>query len=545
MDSGTQVLIVGGSLTGLSLALFLADRGVACTVVEREPGPSVQFRFSGVHARTMELFRAVGIEPDVRAASTDNEQSGGVARVRNLADPQPRWFRLPWDEEALVLSPSRFCMCPQDRLEPVLVRHARERGADVRFGAEFRSVRRDGDGVIAVVADRESGAEHTVHACYLVAADGPHGHVREQAGIGCTGPGVLEHWASIIFRSDLKPVVAGRDFRSVLVEDLNGSLVPRASGLWQLALIYQPEAGQRAEDAVARRFTERHCTELIRTATARPDLDVTIVDVMPWQASAYVADRFRDGRVFLAGDAAHVMPPTGAFGGNAAIQDAHNLAWKLAAVLGGAAGPGLLDTYEAERKPVAAATLAEALVRLRGWFATSGKDLPAGTPTDDNTVMLGYRYRSAAVPGDAGHEAGQPEDPGDMFIDPRSAPAPTGVRAPHLLLERDGSVVSSLDVLGSDFTLLAGPDGAPWCAAAREVAAREGVGIGWHLIGPGQRLSDPEGQWAFSYGVGADGAVLVRPDGFLAWRSQGASDDATGALRSVMARLLDRPPGHR
>jgi putative polyketide hydroxylase len=535
MDTHTPVLIAGGSLTGLSLALFLSDQGVPCTVVEREPGHSAQFRASGVHARTMEIFRAAGIEDDVRAAGTDKEQSGGVARVRNLADTAPQWLKLPWDGDAHLLSPCSFCMCPQDRLEPVLWRHARARGADVRFNTELRSFRHDDNGVSAVVTDRTTGTEYTVYADYLVGADGAHGRVREQLGISRDGPGILEHWASIIFRCDLQPVLDGNRFRSAFITDLNGSLVPRAPiGLWQLALIYQPDADERLEDTVNRRFTQQHCTELIRTAAAQPDLDVTIVDVMPWQASAYLADGFRDGRVFLAGDAAHVMPPTGAFGGNTAIHDAHNLAWKLATVLRGAAGAGLLDTYETERRPVAEATLAEALMRMRSWFATHGKDKSAGPQTDDNTVMLGYRYRSPAVLGDdSTGGAGQ-----DVFTDPRSAPAPAGARAPHILLERDDHTVSTLDILGRGFTLLTGPDGAPWCDAAHDMAGQGRVSIECHQIGPGQPLRDPQEQWAARYGIGTDGAVLVRPDGFIAWRSQGAAGDPAATLRSIMDQML-------
>src|SRR5487761_199680 len=199
MDHRTPVLIAGGSLSGLSMALFLADRGVPCTVVEREPQRSLQFRFSGVHARTMEIYRSASIDADIRAASIDIEQPGGVAQVRNLADPEPRWFPLPWASDARLLSPSPFCMCPQDRLELVLDWHARKLGAEVSFGKELRSFRQDDDGVTAVILDRRMGTEQTVRTPYLIAADGAHGRIREELGIERRGLGVLEHWVSIIF----------------------------------------------------------------------------------------------------------------------------------------------------------------------------------------------------------------------------------------------------------------------------------------------------------------------------------------------------------
>ncbi|QFY12126.1 FAD-binding protein [Nonomuraea phyllanthi] len=516
----TPVLIVGGSLVGLSTALFLTHQGVRCTVVERQPHRSVQFRFGGIHARTMELYRSVGIEDDIRAAGTDNEQSGGVARVRNLADPEPQWMTLPWDGDAPLLSPTSFCMCPQDRLEPVLARHARRRGAEICFDTELRSFLQDDEGVTAVLVDRADGTERTIRTQYLVAADGVHGQIRTELGIDRHGLGVLEHWMSIIFRSDLASQLAGRDFRTVFLAEPNGSLVPRADGVWQLAVTYRPADGQRAQDFAVGHFTEQRCLELIRTATGRPDLEATIVDVMPWQAASYTAERFRHGRVFLVGDAAHVMPPTGAFGGNTGIHDAHNLAWKLAAVLSGAAGPELLDTYQAERKPVVERITTEALLRLGSWFRTDRPGMPSGTPVNEHTVMFGYQYRPGA----------------GTFVDPRSRPAPVGTRAPHVPLDRDGKQVSTLDLLGSGFTLFAGPAGRPWCQAAHRVATAAGIRFDCH------RLSEGDSECATAFGITPDGAVLIRPDGFIAWRSTSTPDDTEATLHEVLSRLLRRAP---
>lgn len=516
----TPVLIVGGSLAGLSTALFLTHRGVQCTVVERQPHRSVHFRFGGIHARTMELYRSAGVEDDIRAAGTDNEQGGGVAHVRNLADPEPQWMTSPWDGEAPLLSPTSFCMCPQDRLEPVLARHARRRGAEICFNTELRSFLQDDEGVTAVIVDRASGIERTVRARYLVAADGVHGQIRADLGIDRHGLGVLEHWMSIIFHSNLTPQVAGRPFRTVFLAEPNGSLVPRTDGVWQLAVTYRPPDGQRAQDFAERHFTQQRCLELIRIATAQPDLAATVVDRMPWQAASYTAERFRHGRVFLVGDAAHVMPPTGAFGGNTGIHDTHNLAWKLAAVLSGAAGPDLLDTYQAERKPVVEHITNQALLRLASWFRTDHPGMPTGTPVNEHTVMFGYQYRPGA----------------DAFVDPHSRPAPVGTRAPHVPLDRDGKPVSTLDLLGSGFTLFAGPAGQSWCQAAHRLAPTTGIRIDCH------RLSEDDSECAAAFGITPDGAILIRPDGFIAWRSTTTPDDTEATLHEALSRLLGRAP---
>jgi putative polyketide hydroxylase len=514
----TPVLIIGGSLTGLSTALFLTHQGVRCTVVEREPHRSVQFRFRGIHVRTMELYRSVGIEDNIRAVSTDGEQTGGVARVHDLADPNPRWMSLPSDGNASLLSPTSFCMCPQDRLEPVLARHAQRCGAEICVNTELRRFDQDENGVTAVLVDRASGAERTVRSQYLVAADGVHGRIRADLGIDRYGLGVLEHWMNIIFRTDLTPQVADRDFRTAIVAAVNGSLVPRADGVWQLTTIYRPEDGRPARDFAKRHFTEQRCLELIRTATARPDLEATVLDVMPWEASSLTAERFRHGRVFLVGDAAHVMPPTGAFGGNTGIQDTHNLAWKIAAVLDGAAGPALLDTYEAERRPVVERITTEALLRLGDWFRTSRPGMPSGTPVDESTVMLGYRYLGSA----------------DTFVDPRGRPVPVGVRVPHVLLEHDDECVSTLDVLGTGFTLFTGPAGRPWRTAAQRLAPEVGIRLDCHP------LRDRDRECASALGIRRDGALLVRPDGFVGWRSEEMASDTGSSLREVLTRLLSR-----
>jgi len=355
VDIRTSVLVVGGSLNGLTTALLLARRGVSCLVVERHHGTAIQYKFRGISPRSMEIYRAAGLEAEIRACDRIDERAAAVARMANLAATEVSWQGVPWADTS-HLGPAAAATCDQDRLEPILRAHAERHGADVRFGTELVAFRQTGDEVIAQVRDRPTAAITTVHARYLIGADGTASGVREALGIGRHGPGVLQHWLNVIFAADLPTAVDGRPLRSVFVTDINGTLVPRDDGRWLMAVQFAPERGERAED-----FTADRCRDLIRRGTGRSDLAIDVIDVRPWDAAAAVADRFQDGRVFLVGDSAHVMPPTGGFGGNTGIQDAANLAWKLDAVITGAAGPGLLATYDAERRPVADRTVAQAV----------------------------------------------------------------------------------------------------------------------------------------------------------------------------------------
>jgi hypothetical protein len=280
---------------------------------------------------------------------------------------------------------------------------------------------------------------------------------------------------------------------------------------------------------------EEHCIELVRDALGERDVPVEIENIQRWNACAEWAERFQDGRVFVAGDAAHNMPPTGGFGGNVGVQDAHNLAWKLALVLRGAAGPELLSTYDEERRPVAEFTVEQAYTRyvLRLAPELGKQNLRPIVP--ESTVELGYRCRSAAVLPEAGDT-----DDGAAFENPLEPSGRPGTRAPHVLLERGGTSVSTLDLIDRNFLLLAGPGGAGWCEAARTVATRVGIGIDTHRIGS-EGLSDYSGTFVEVFGTGCDGAVLVRPDGLIAWRAQTASDDADGKLTAAFEQILARP----
>lgn len=533
------VLVVGGSLVGLSASLFLGRLGVRHLLVEKHAGTSTHPRGRGNNVRTMELFRTAGVADAIREAASVLADNHGILQAESFTGGREEWLFREIDPGGALarFSPTGWCLCSQNDLEPVLLRHTRGMGADVRFGTELVSFEQDGEGVSAEVRDRQTGAARTVRAGYLIAADGPRSPARERLGIGQSGPGDLFHNVSITFRAKrLASVIGDRRFIACYLTNpaADGALLPVDNAEnWVFHAPWRPDTGETLDD-----FTDERCTAHIRTATGVPDLEIEITGKAPWHAAQRVADRYRGGRVFLAGDSAHEMSPTGAFGSNTGIQDAHNLVWKLAAVLGGWAGPGLLDTYEDERRPVAEATSARATARSAehrhpGYAVVPG----AGRQGNVLGVALGYRYPRGAV---AGADPRQPVVP-ERF-EARGEP---GSRAPHMWLRHGTDRVSALDLYEKSLVLLTddSPGGDAWKAAARQVAGRLAVPLECHRVGSsGDLVCDADGGgWAAAHGTGEGGAVLVRPDGFVAWRAQSAPRDPGRALGDVVREVLRLP----
>lgn len=542
-DDRVPVLIVGGGVVGLTASLFLAQHGVRSLLVERHPGTSIHPRARGVNGRTMELIRELGLEDAVRKAGEKLAPAVGIYSGATLVQVLESRGEGGWllkrvrakgmRGQGSKKSPTGPCRCTQDDMEPVLLEAARARGVDARFFTELVDLEQDADGVTGTVVDRKTGERRAVRADYLIAADGARSPIRTRLGVTLSGPGVLTHQLNLYFRADLAALVKGREFSMCLVEnpEFRGLFASiNNTDLWVLHVSYYPEKGQRPED-----FPAERCVELIRKAVGMPDLAVELKGALPWQSTVRVADGYQHGRVFLAGDAAHIMPPWGGFGANTGIQDAHNLAWKLAAVLGGHAGPELLATYDLERRPVAR-VVAEISGRMndeRGLIAIKSRLGALGMLWNMRKIFpyltMGYGYASPAVVLERGFRPG----PGTAEL--RGRP---GTRAPHVWLEREGQKLSTLDLFGRSFVLLAGREGAGWCEAAQAVAKRLGVRV--ETFQMGTQLQDPEGLWHSAYGVKTDGAVLVRPDGIVVWRSKGKGTSPEDALTKVLAQVLVR-----
>ncbi|MFC9893605.1 FAD-dependent oxidoreductase [Nocardia sp. NPDC127579] len=526
----TPVLIVGGGITGLSTALFLARHGVRSTTVERHPSTAIMPQARAFNPRSLEIYRALGLEDDIRAHQSilldlpemigaDTLAAAERFRVDMLAQVRPG-----------DISPADWALIDQDELERIVHAHAIRAGADVRFGTELMSLTIDADGVTATVRDLAGGTESTVRTDYLVAADGNRAEIRHRLGVGADGPGVLGHAAHFLFDADLETPLRDRRFLlAYLDQPAAGTVLTplRQHGRWMLGIPLDPRQGQTIED-----FTERHCLDTARAAIGAADLDITLVPPVPgWRATptdvrigAWVARGYRVGRVFFAGDCAHVMPPTGSFGANTGIADAHNLAWKLAAVLHGQAGASLLDTYEAERRPVAQTTMDTAMRILTARHHASGA---AATQIDEVSMAFGYRYRSAAIC----VEPGTPEQPVE---NPRTPSGRPGVRAPHVWLSHNGTAVSTLDLCTGTFTLLAGSVGGPWITAAENVAAALGIPFDAYRIGP--ELRDTDDRFPRTFGITDTGATLIRPDGFVAWRARIVADQPEHELHRALTR---------
>ncbi|MEU5543769.1 FAD-dependent monooxygenase [Streptomyces sioyaensis] len=528
-DMTIPVLVVGGGPVGLSTAMFLGRHGVPTVLVEKREATSLLPRAPGLQARTMELFRAAGCEKEVRALEKGDSHpyfEGGIIQTSTFARIDEAVTLEAPSLDGPLVSPERVMGCGQDRYEKVLVAKATEAGCGVRFGTRLTSLTQDEDGVTAVVRGPD-GASYTIRAQYVVAADGASSFVRRQLGVERSGRGTVFNALSIYFRApELEGLLKGRKFILCYATAARGSLMSlsRLHGCdpWLATPLYFPDKGETPED-----FTDDRCVDIIRTAAGRDDLDVEIVWKVPWQGAQLVAEHFRVQRVFLAGDAAHVHPPAGGFGANTGIHDAHNLAWKLAGVLHGWAGPDLLDTYETERHRVGEAMAEQAMIRnrIRHGYAD---DATRAAMVDDIIITLGYRYHSTAVPGG---------DASAPVLSPRlDLSGRPGTRAPHVWLDRDGERISTIDLFWDSYVLLTGARGGRWAEAAERAAKQLGVPLRHHVVAETGDLRPLDRPWAPAYGVTDGGAVLVRPDACVAWRAAEPVDDPDTELGSALAR---------
>ena len=550
-DANERVIILGAGPVGLGAALELARCGVRSVLVEKHDGTSWHPKTRNFNTRTMEIARGWGaaVYARLRGIDTPPGWKSPIRFLRSAVGEQfgqieSKGFEGPGPE----VSPAQPIMSSQELIEAILLDAVRATGqVDVRFATEATKLLRGGDGGDASAAlevrSRATGASEILTGRALVAADGAASLIRSELGIALEGPKELLHIVNCYFRADIEQHLGGRKgvLFFVVNEHATGVLQPLdGAGRWLCQI------NVRAEDWSLEAFTHERTRAWIRAAAGIDGLEPEVLSLGLWKLNATVAERFVQGRVLLCGDAAHQFPPTGGLGVNTGLQGLHNSAWKLAWHVRGRAGWPLVETYQAERRGVSQTITSQSLqnsihVAQIGAAASTGEkgkldaeQVVAASRRYGNHlgVEFGSVYRSSAVIPDGT----QPPEVADSYSDYVPSATP-GARAPHVWLGAGEARLSTLDLVGSAFTLLAGPGGGAWDGVAARIERELGVPIDRYRIGaPG--LSD-RGGFCRAYALADDGAVLVRPDGHVAWRSAGGPE-ADAALGDAVAQILAR-----
>jgi 2,4-dichlorophenol 6-monooxygenase len=576
----TDVLVIGSGPAGGGAALSLATLGVEHMVITKYSWTANTPRAHITNQRTIEIFRDLGIEEDVLAQGTAHELMGETVFCTSLADDEigrvRTWGTHPEREADYTLaSPSPNCDIPQTFLEPIVIGHAASRGSRIRFDTEYVGLVQDADGVDVTVRDRVSGHEYVIRAKYVIGADGGRSAVAADVGLPFEGEMDVAGSMNIVFHADLSQFVEHRP--SVLYwilqpgADIGGiglGLVRMVRPWNEWLIVWGYDISQPPPEV-----DDEMATKIVHELVGDDTVPVTIRSTSLWGNNKMYATRYRSGRVFCMGDAVHRHPPSNGLGSNTSIQDSYNLAWKLAYVLRGTAGEGLLDSYDAERAPIGKQIVLRANQSIEEFgaiFEALGltdttdqalmrqhiRDRAANTPEaagqrealrkalelknyefNAHGVELGQRYASGAVVSDGTPEPEYTRDP-VLYYHPTTWP---GARLPHVWLGRAGRRVSTHDLAGKGrFCLLTGIAGETWADAAVKVAADTGVDLVAHVIGPGREYIDLYEDWARAREVGEDGCVLVRPDAHVAWRSAGIVDDPQAELHRVLTTVLAR-----
>lgn len=591
----TPVLIVGGAGCGLSSAMFLGRLGIECTVIERHPATSPAPKAHYLNQRTMEILREEGLADHVYAHSTPAENMARVGWYTSLGGDGELdrkvigtidafgGFSLKQAYEAD--SPERAANYAQMYVEPMLLERLKQYPSSrVHFHWELKSFEQDIEGVTALVEDRSTGDIREIRAQYMIAADGGR-IVGPTLGIEMDGIDRLFDMVTCWFAADLSDYIdddsvmirwftnpeKGGSWGSGVMVALGPENFGRNSEEWLFHFAFQPDDPAQ--------FDESSVVPRLRELLRLPDLDPRIIRMNNWKVQAVLAREYRRGRIFLAGDAAHRHPPTTGLGLNTAIQDAHNLAWKLAAVLKGKASESLLDTYETERRAVAANNVAWAMMTFqnhltidsaigqmpgapvelnREAFRKMFSDTPEGAARRQmvkeviqtqrcefqaHDIEIGFYYAQGALLPD-----GTEPPPRGALGDTHTPSARPGHRLAHAWLEKEDQRVSTLDLTGlGRFTVFVNGRESAWKDAIAQVSEAAGFPIDLVAVGNEADYRDPDGRWNSVSGLEAGGAILVRPDQHVAWRAaapvSSPVDSLIEALSVILGKTLRIPAG--
>ncbi|WP_425861874.1 FAD-dependent monooxygenase [Arthrobacter sp. TWP1-1] len=586
-DIQVPVLIVGGGGAGLTASMTLSNLGIESLLVTSLPNTSILPKAHVLNQRTMEIFTEVGVAPEIYKRSTPAENmkaTGWYTGITGDHDGYGRelgrlevWGGGYTDPDYVAASSCRTCNLPQIRLEPVLRAHAESLNpGNVRFNHELIRLVQDEDGVLATVRNKDDDTEFNVRAQYLFAADGGR-TVGKMLGVGMSGPRDLMRMVTVHFTADLSKWLKDDEvlIRWLVNPDFGGSwssgvLVPMGPEHWGPASEEWIVHLQYATDDPAAMEREKVLARL-DSILGVPGLEREINSISSWIMEGVISDKFREGSVFFLGDAAHRHPPTGGLGLNSAVHDAYNLCWKVASVLRGQAGDSLLDSYQAERKPVDQANIDNAVANAMNHFTIDQalnmkaentpeqnwdevrplwEDLPdshekrhalnkaIGSQTMEfrhHNVEFGYTYDSGAIVDD-GSPAYVPLDAVRLY-EPSTKP---GHPMPHAMVEREGERIPLISLVhGGHFLLIAGEDGGDWIEAANKIAAEHSLPIKAATVGVlGSDYVDVRASWLKNRSISSKGAVLVRPDRYIAFRSIDGVEDPQSVLKSALGQVL-------
>ena len=582
-DITTDVLVIGTGPAGSGTAALLSSYGIANVMVNRYRWLSPTPRAHITNQRTMEVLRDLGrdIEDEAYLFATPQQLMGENIFCESIAGEEigrmNSWGTHPMSKaEHLLSSPTLMNDLPQTYMEPLLFKTACSRGTQARMSTEYLHHVQDADGVTTTCRDRLTGNDVTIRSKFLVGADGGNSLVAEHAGLPFEGKMGVGGSMNILFRADLAKYVAHRP--SVLYwvmqpgADVGGigmGLVRMVRPWNEWLIVWGYDISQPAPNVDA-----ALATQVARQLVGDPTLEIELISASTWTVNNMYATHMQNDRVFIMGDAAHRHPPSNGLGSNTSIQDGFNLAWKLAAVIKGQAGPRLLESYSAERTPIAKQIVTRANKSI-GEFGpifhalgmTGGTDIEKIKANmdgrcdataqgeaqraalreaiaykkyefDAHGVEMNQRYSSDAVITD-----GQMEPDFDMDAELHYQPTTwPGARLPHVwLFDEAGGKHSSLDLCGhGKFTLFTGISGHAWADAAQIIGPEFGLDLAARIIGPRRKYLDHTGDWARAREVSDAGCVLVRPDHHVAWRSEGLAENPTATLRRVLKKILAR-----
>lgn len=537
----TSVLIVGAGPTGLSLALGLTRLNVPCMLIEKRACGNPHPRARGIHRRTMELFRLWGNDDYLKKFEL-SKQAFRFIWVESLQGIEIGEVRIP--EQQVNVSPIEASLVSQDFVEDSLYHRLQQLNpeANVRFAVTYLSYEEQPDGVTVKVFNQNTQQEEFIKAQYLIAADGAHSLLRRQAEIAMQGPDNLGLYCSIYAEFDIGQWTNHRPNLAFFFTNEKFSnkflLSVDNKNRWIISVRLAP--GEERQD-----FTPAHCLALIRELAQTPDLVINILDINFWKMGAQVAANYRKGRLFLIGDAAHRLPPTGGFGMNTGIQDAHNLAWKLAYVLNHLAPESLLESYEEERAPIArqnidwsthnSKIIVKQISSLKQGDMDAFRECLAEQQEKHMNALgldLGFIYHSNFI---------LSETNASLSVSPSQyiPTAQPGARAPHCWLKRNQQTISTLDLFEKSFVFLIGAEGQEWEKTLQAILPNITTPIIFYRIATDTIITDPSNTWHELYEISTKGIVLVRPDGHVAWRTSTLSEEP----HSVLTQVIDKVTG--